>query len=177
MKSTYGTGCFALLNTGATPVASKNQLLTTIAYQLDGKRTYALEGSIFIAGAAVQWLRDGLGIISRPRETGPLADESDPTQAVYLVPAFVGLGAPYWDPEARGALFGLTRNTGPAELARAALESGLLPDPRPARGDARRLAGREGRRHRAARRWRHDGVATGPCSASPISSTRRSTAR
>jgi glycerol kinase len=123
IKSTYGTGCFALLNTGATPVASKNKLLTTIAYQLGGKRTYALEGSIFVAGSAVQWLRDGLGIIKQAAETGPLADQSDSTQSVYLVPAFVGLGAPYWNPRVRGALFGLTRNTGPAELAHAALES------------------------------------------------------
>ena len=123
IKSTYGTGCFALLNTGATPVASKNKLLTTIAYQLGGKRTYALEGSIFVAGSAVQWLRDGLGIIKTAAESGPLADKSDSTQSVYLVPAFVGLGAPYWNPRVRGALFGLTRNTGPAELAHAALES------------------------------------------------------
>jgi glycerol kinase len=123
IKSTYGTGCFALLNTGATPVASKNKLLTTIAYQLGGKRTYALEGSIFVAGSAVQWLRDGLGIIKQAAETGPLSDKSDPTQSVYLVPAFVGMGAPYWNPNVRGALFGLTRNTGPAELAHAALES------------------------------------------------------
>ena len=123
IKSTYGTGCFALLNTGATPVVSKNKLLTTIAYQLAGKRTYALEGSIFVAGSAVQWLRDGLGIIKQAAETGPLADKSDPTQSVYLVPAFVGMGAPYWNPNVRGALFGLTRNTGPAELAHAALES------------------------------------------------------
>ena len=123
IKSTYGTGCFALLNTGATPVASKNKLLTTIAYQLGGKRTYALEGSIFVAGSAVQWLRDGLGIIKSAAETGPLADKSDSTQSVYLVPAFVGLGAPWWNPNVRGALFGLTRNTGPAELAHAALES------------------------------------------------------
>ncbi len=123
IKSTYGTGCFALLNTGTTPVASKNKLLTTIAYQLNGKRTYALEGSIFVAGSAVQWLRDGLGIIKQASETGPLADKSDSTQSVYLVPAFVGLGAPYWNPRVRGALFGLTRNTGPAELAHAALES------------------------------------------------------
>ena len=123
MKSTYGTGCFALLNTGATPVASNNKLLTTIAYQLGGKRTYALEGSIFVAGSAVQWLRDGLGIIKQASETGPLADKSDSRQSVYLVPAFVGLGAPYWNPRVRGALFGLTRNTGPAELAHAALES------------------------------------------------------
>jgi len=123
IKSTYGTGCFALLNTGATPVVSKNKLLTTIAYQLGGKRTYALEGSIFVAGSAVQWLRDGLGLIREAAESGPLADESDPTQSVYLVPAFVGLGAPYWNPRVRGALFGLTRNTGPAEFAHAALES------------------------------------------------------
>jgi glycerol kinase len=123
IKSTYGTGCFALLNTGATPVASKNKLLTTIAYQLDGKRTYALEGSIFVAGSAVQWLRDGLGIIKHASDSGPLADTSDPTQSVYLVPAFVGLGAPYWNPRVRGALFGLTRNTSAAELAHAALES------------------------------------------------------
>jgi glycerol kinase len=123
IKSTYGTGCFALLNTGTTPVASKNKLLTTIAYQLGGKRTYALEGSIFVAGSAVQWLRDGLGAIKQAAETGPLAEKSDSAQSVYLVPAFVGLGAPYWNPRVRGALFGLTRNTGPAELAHAALES------------------------------------------------------
>jgi glycerol kinase len=123
IKSTYGTGCFALLNTGSMPVASKNKLLTTIAYQLAGKRTYALEGSIFVAGSSVQWLRDGIGIIKQAAETGPLADQSDSTQSVYLVPAFVGMGAPYWKPNVRGALFGLTRNTGPAELAHAALES------------------------------------------------------
>src|SRR5246127_1879345 len=123
IKSTYGTGCFALLNTGATPVASKNKLLTTIAYQLSGKRTYALEGSIFVAGSAVQWLRDGIGLIRQAAETGPLADKSDSTQSVYLVPAFVGMGAPYWNPNVRGALFGLTRSTSAAELAHAALES------------------------------------------------------
>ncbi len=123
MKSTYGTGCFALLNTGADMVRSKNRLLTTIAYRLDGRTTYALEGSIFIAGAAVQWLRDGLGIVGKASETGELAARADPAQAVYLVPAFVGLGAPHWDAAARGALFGLTRNSGPAEFARAALES------------------------------------------------------
>jgi glycerol kinase len=123
MKSTYGTGCFALLNTGTTPVASKNKLLTTIAYRLDGVTTYALEGSIFVAGSAVQWLRDGLGLIKHAAETGALADQSDPAQSVYLVPAFVGLGAPYWNPDVRGALFGLTRNTGPAEFAHAVLES------------------------------------------------------
>ena len=123
MKSTYGTGCFALLNTGATPVASQNRLLTTIAYQLDGRRTYALEGSIFIAGAAVQWLRDGLGLIAHARETGALAAAADPAQDVIMVPAFVGLGAPHWDAGARGAIYGLTRGTGPRELARAALEA------------------------------------------------------
>jgi len=123
MKSTYGTGCFALLNTGSEPVASRNRLLTTIAYQLDGKRTYALEGAIFIAGAAVQWLRDGLKIISTAAEIGPLAERADPAEQVYLVPAFVGLGAPHWDAQARGAVFGLTRNCGAAELARAALEA------------------------------------------------------
>lgn len=123
MKSTYGTGCFALLNTGETPVRSKNRLLTTIAYQLDGKPTYALEGSIFIAGAVVQWLRDGLKIIREASETQPLAERADETQNVILVPAFTGLGAPYWSPECRGAVFGLTRNSGPNELAKAALES------------------------------------------------------
>ncbi len=123
VKSTYGTGCFALLNTGTTPVASSSRLLTTIAYQLGGKRTYAIEGSIFVAGAAVQWLRDGLRIISTASESDRLAAEADAGQDVILVPAFVGLGAPYWRPEVRGALFGLTRATGPAELARAALES------------------------------------------------------
>jgi glycerol kinase len=123
MKSTYGTGCFALLNTGAEMVRSKNRLLTTIAYRLKGKTTYALEGSIFVAGAAVQWLRDGMKLIDHVAESGALAEKADPAQAVYLVPAFVGLGAPHWDADARGAIFGLTRNSGPAELARAALES------------------------------------------------------
>jgi glycerol kinase len=123
LKSTYGTGCFALLNTGAAPVTSKNRLLTTIAYQFDGMRTYALEGSIFIAGAVVQWLRDGPKIIREAKETQPLAESADPGQEVILVPAFTGLGAPYWNAECRGAIFGLTRNSGPAELARAALES------------------------------------------------------
>ncbi|HVY12632.1 MAG TPA: FGGY-family carbohydrate kinase, partial [Alphaproteobacteria bacterium] len=123
MKSTYGTGCFALLNTGEKPVASKNRLLTTIAYQLNGKRSYALEGSIFIAGAAVQWLRDGLKIIARAPEADELALHANPSEEVYLVPAFTGLGAPWWDAAARGAVFGLTRNSGRAELARAALEA------------------------------------------------------
>ena len=123
MKSTYGTGCFALLNTGEDAVTSKHRLLTTIAYQLEGKPTYALEGSIFIAGAAVQWLRDGLGIINSAQQSGELAQQADDKQQVYLVPAFTGLGAPWWDAEARGALLGLTRGTGPAEIARATLES------------------------------------------------------
>ncbi|MDX5381590.1 MAG: glycerol kinase GlpK [Rhodobacterales bacterium] len=123
MKSTYGTGCFALLNTGDTPVVSRNRLLTTIAYQLEGKPTYALEGSIFIAGAVVQWLRDGLKIIREARETEGLAVQADPSQNVILVPAFTGLGAPYWNPDCRGAVFGLTRNSGPAEMAKAALQS------------------------------------------------------
>ena len=123
MKSTYGTGCFALLNTGAQRVTSRNRLLTTIAYQLEGKRTYALEGAIFIAGAAVQWLRDGLKIIAKSSEVGALAARADPAEEVYLVPAFVGLGAPYWDAQARGAIFGLTRNSGGPEIAHAALEA------------------------------------------------------
>lgn len=123
MKSTYGTGCFALLNTGDRMVPSKNRLLTTIAYRLNGQTTYALEGSIFIAGAVVQWLRDGLKIIREAKETQPLADAADPSQDVILVPAFTGLGAPYWRPDCRGAVYGLTRNSGPAELAKAALES------------------------------------------------------
>ncbi len=123
MKSTYGTGCFALLNTGETAVPSQNHLLTTVAYQLGGKRTYALEGSIFVAGAVVQWLRDGLGVIRDAGETQGLAEGADLDQELYLVPAFTGLGAPYWDARARGALFGITRATGPAELARTALES------------------------------------------------------
>ncbi|MEJ8473001.1 glycerol kinase GlpK [Roseibium algae] len=123
VKSTYGTGCFALINTGDNPVSSRNRLLTTIAYRLDGKTTYALEGSIFVAGAAVQWLRDGLGLISDASETQGLAEQADPEQQIYMVPAFVGLGAPHWDAEARGAIYGLTRATGPREFARAALES------------------------------------------------------
>ncbi len=123
LKSTYGTGCFALLNTGGTLVESQKRLLGTIAYQFDGKPTYALEGSIFIAGAVVQWLRDGLKIIRDAKETQPLAETADQGQELYMVPAFTGLGAPYWDAEARGAIYGLTRNSGPAEFARAALES------------------------------------------------------
>ncbi len=123
MKSTYGTGCFALFNTGAEAVQSQNRLLTTIAYRLNGQTTYALEGSIFVAGAAIQWLRDGLKIIGSAAETEALTKNADPAQRVYLVPAFTGLGAPYWDAGARGAILGLTRATGPAEIARAALEA------------------------------------------------------
>ncbi|HEY4275529.1 MAG TPA: glycerol kinase GlpK [Rhizomicrobium sp.] len=123
VKSTYGTGCFAVLNTGPVRIASKNKLLTTIAYRIGGETAYALEGSIFVAGAAVQWLRDSLHMITRAEESGALAAAADPEQAVYLVPAFTGLGAPWWDPDARGAMFGLTRNTGPKEFARAALDA------------------------------------------------------
>ncbi len=123
MKSTYGTGCFALINTGAECVTSKNRLLTTIAYRIGDEVTYALEGAIFIAGAAVQWLRDALGLVASAAETETLAKAANPDERVYLVPAFVGLGAPYWDAEARGAIFGLTRGAGRAELARATLDS------------------------------------------------------
>jgi glycerol kinase len=123
VKSTYGTGCFALVNTGATRVASYNRLLTTIAYRMSGRVTYALEGSIFIAGAAVQWLRDALQIIARADEADHWAARADPAQEIYLVPAFTGLGAPWWDARARGAVFGLTRNSGRAEFVRAALEA------------------------------------------------------
>ena len=123
VKSTYGTGCFALINTADQPVVSKNRLLTTIAYQLGGRRTYALEGAIFVAGAAVQWLRDALKVIGAAPDVNALAAAADPAEQVYLVPAFVGLGAPWWDANARGALFGLTRKSGVAELARATLEA------------------------------------------------------
>ncbi len=123
VKSTYGTGCFVLINTGDRFVLSENRLLTTIAYRLDGKTTYALEGSIFMAGAVVQWLRDALKIIDTASEVGELAAQCDTDIDIYMVPAFVGLGAPWWDADARGAIFGMTRNTGRAELARAALES------------------------------------------------------
>lgn len=123
VKSTYGTGCFMMLNTGTTAIPSKNKLLTTIAYRLDGTTTYAIEGSIFVAGAAIQWLRDGLGIIQSAEESENMAKSIDDNQGVYLVPAFTGLGAPYWDADARGALYGLTRDTGPSALTRAALES------------------------------------------------------
>ncbi len=123
IKSTYGTGCFVVLNTGGQAVRSGNRLLTTIGYRLNGRTTYALEGSIFVAGAAVQWMRDAMGLIESAADTGKLARLADKSQDVYLVPAFTGLGAPHWDPDARGAIFGITRATGPAELSRAALES------------------------------------------------------
>lgn len=123
LKSTYGTGCFALLNTGAVRMRSKNRLLATTAYRLNGKTTFALEGSIFIAGAVVQWLRDALGFVAEAGETAALAEAADREQQVCIVPAFTGLGAPYWDADCRGAVYGLTRNSGRAEFARAALES------------------------------------------------------
>jgi glycerol kinase len=123
LKSTYGTGCFALLNTGERLVESKNKLLGTIAYQLDGKPTFALEGSIFVAGAVVQWLRDGLQIIGDASETQQVVENASSGENVIIVPAFVGLGAPYWKPDCRGSVFGLTRNTGRAEMVAAALES------------------------------------------------------
>ena len=123
VKATYGTGCFAVLNTGSLAVHSNHRLLTTIAYQLDGRRTYALEGSIFVAGAAVQWLRDGLKLIEQSADIEALVREARDGHGVYMVPAFVGLGAPYWDAGARGALLGLTRDTGPAEIAAATLDS------------------------------------------------------
>jgi glycerol kinase len=122
-KSTYGTGCFMLLNTGEEAVASHHRLLTTPAYRLDGRTTYALEGSIFVAGAAVKWLRDGIGVITHARDTNDMATQVPDSHGVYMVPAFVGLGAPHWDPAARGAIFGLTLGSTQAHLARAALEA------------------------------------------------------
>ena len=123
VKSTYGTGCFMMLNTGSQAIKSNNRLLTTVAYRLNGVTTYALEGSIFMAGAAIQWLRDGIGIIDSAAETEGMASALASNAGVYLVPAFTGLGAPHWDPDARAAIFGMTRDTGPSELARATLES------------------------------------------------------
>ena len=123
VKNTYGTGCFMLMNTGSNPVLSSNDLITTVAWKIDGKTTYALEGSVFIGGAVVQWLRDGLGIIRSSADVEALARHVDDTQGVYLVPAFTGLGAPHWDPYARAALIGMTRGTTSAHIARAALES------------------------------------------------------
>lgn len=123
VKSTYGTGCFMIQNTGTTPVASQHRLLTTVGYRLNGQTTYAVEGSIFVAGAAVQWLRDGIKLISHARDTEALAEATGDACGVYLVPAFTGLGAPYWDPRARGAIFGLTRDTGIKEIVTAGLQS------------------------------------------------------
>ncbi|MGH8355496.1 MAG: FGGY family carbohydrate kinase, partial [Pseudomonas sp.] len=123
VKSTYGTGCFMIQNTGATPVTSQNRLLTTVGYRLNGRVTYAVEGSIFVAGAAVQWLRDGIKLISHARDSEALAEQTGDACGVYLVPAFTGLGAPYWDPKARGAIFGLTRDTGIKEIVTAGLQS------------------------------------------------------
>ncbi|MFT5659354.1 MAG: glycerol kinase, partial [Gammaproteobacteria bacterium] len=123
VKSTYGTGCFMVLNTGSKAIQSSNKLLTTVAYRLNGVTTYALEGSIFVAGAAIQWLRDGIRVIDSAAQSEAMASSLTSNAGVYLVPAFTGLGAPHWDPDARAAIFGLTRDTGPAELARAALES------------------------------------------------------
>lgn len=123
IKSTYGTGCFVILNTGAECIQSQNRLLSTIAYRLDGKTTYALEGSIFMAGASVQWLRDGIKIINHASDTEAMCEALDSNQGVYLVPAFTGLGAPHWDPDARGAIFGLTRDTGREQITRATVES------------------------------------------------------
>ncbi len=175
VKSTYGTGCFAVLNTGKDLVRSQNRLLSTIAYRLDGETTYALEGSIFVAGAAVQWIRDGLKLVSEARETGPLAAKADPGQHVYMVPAFVGLGAPWWDAEARGAIYGLTRNTGPAEIARAALEA-VCYQTRDLLEAMRRdwTAGATIRCSGSTAAW---WPPTGPCSSSPTSSMRRWTGR
>ena len=123
VKSTYGTGCFMVMNTGSTPIRSQNRLLTTVGYRLNGQTSYALEGSIFVAGAAIQWLRDGLKLIQHAGETEALARQAGEHTGVYLVPAFTGLGAPYWDPTARGAIFGLTRDTGIAQIVAAGLQS------------------------------------------------------
>lgn len=122
-KSTYGTGCFMIMNTGDTPEVSRNRLLTTVAYRLNGKPTYAMEGSIFVAGATVQWMRDGLKLFGTASETEALARKTRMGHGVYLVPAFTGLGAPHWDPQARGAIFGLTRDTGIAEIVAAGLQA------------------------------------------------------
>tara|TARA_B110001454_G_scaffold61797_1_gene60226 strand:+ start:2736 stop:4223 length:1488 start_codon:yes stop_codon:yes gene_type:complete len=122
-KSTYGTGCFMIMNTGEKALQSKNRLLTTIGYRINGKTRYALEGSIFMAGATIQWIRDGLQLISNAKESQSLAEETGADNSVYMVPAFTGLGAPYWDPEARGAIFGLARDTGIKEIVTAGLQS------------------------------------------------------
>ena len=155
MKSTYGTGCFALLNTGATPVTSRNRLLTTIAYQLDGQPTYALEGAIFVAGAVVQWLRDGLGLIDNAGQTQGLAETSDPEQDLILVPAFTGLGAPYWSPEARGGGLWSDPRVWPGRDGPGGAGECGVPDPGSAGGHARGFSRRC--RHGAACRRGHDG--------------------
>ncbi len=123
IKSTYGTGCFLMMNIGKQPVINPNRLLTTIAYRLEGNSTYAVEGSIFIAGAAIQWIRDGLGLVKSASETQAIAERSRYDQSVYLVPAFTGLGAPYWDPHARGAILGLTRDTTADDIVTASLQA------------------------------------------------------
>ncbi len=123
IKSTYGTGCFVLMNTGTKAVRSENRLLTTVAYRMNGETSYAIEGSIFVAGAAIQWIRDGIKLIESAGDVEGLAQSLDSNHGVYMVPAFTGLGAPHWDPHARGAIFGLTRDTGIAEIVRATLES------------------------------------------------------
>jgi glycerol kinase len=123
VKSTYGTGCFMVMNTGDKLVRSRNRLLSTVGYRLNGKTTYAIEGSIFVAGATIQWLRDGLKLIGKASETESIAEQTGDARGVYLVPAFTGLGAPYWDPHARGAIFGLTRDTGIGEIVTAGLQS------------------------------------------------------
>ncbi|MFT4714006.1 MAG: glycerol kinase [Candidatus Azotimanducaceae bacterium] len=122
-KSTYGTGCFVIMNTGDKPIVSSNRLLTTVGYRLDGKVTYGLEGSIFVAGAAVQWLRDGIKLISHASETEAVATANPSSNGVYLVPAFTGLGAPYWDPDARGGILGLTRDSSVDDIVTATLQS------------------------------------------------------
>lgn len=123
LKATYGTGCFAMLNTGAKRVPSSNRMLTTLAYRCGGKSSYALEGSIFMAGATMQWLRDGARMLTNTADSEALAEQANPDARVYLVPAFTGLGAPYWDADARGAIMGMTRDTGAAEIIRAGLEA------------------------------------------------------
>ena len=153
-KSTYGTGCFMLVNTGGEAVTSGQRLLTTPAYRLGGQMTYALEGSIFVAGAAIKWLRDGLGVIADASETDSLATRVPDSHGIYMVPAFVGLGAPYWDPQARGSIFGLTLDATGAHLARAALEAVAYQTLDLDRGDGAR---RGGAHHRAPHRRRHGG--------------------
>jgi len=123
VKNTYGTGCFMLMNIGDKPILSKNNLLTTVAWRINGKTEYALEGSIFIGGAVVQWLRDGLGIINKSEDVEPLAESVESTDGVYFIPAFAGLGAPYWNQKAKGTIFGVTRGTTDAHIARASIEA------------------------------------------------------